>query len=479
MNKKIFTKIKYLGVLAILFAGASCGEEFLTVYPGEQLTTETAITDLAGAQSALYGVYDGMQSSGVYGCNMFTFGDLRGGDMQPTARTDSRTSPVYTFNNRTPDNVPAGYWSNPYVLLNRINSLIEAFDNGQVADGSEAERNRVLGQAYALRGLFHFDLVKLFGVPYAKDPGAPGAIIADHVILPSEINQRATVAQTYDQAIGDLTQAVALLENAKAKTNGYINYWAAKALLARVYLYRGEWALSFAAADDIIRNGGYVLVPNDQYIDAWGEEFTTESIFSIVNTTTDNPGREAISSVSAPSGYGEIILSTVMIDLLRAEAGDVRAQLIGTDKTNRDGYCRKYPGRGDDIFTNNIPIIRLSEVYLIAAEAALKKSPADQDAANTYLNAIRLRANPALQPVGATSELVYTERRKELVHEGHRFFDIMRLGLSVNRTGGRNFLNIDEVITVGWDNYFCVLPIPRAEINVNPGILPTPGYSNN
>ena len=93
----------------------------------------------------------------------------------------------------------------------------------------------------------------------------------------------------------------------------------------------------------------------------------------------------------------------------------------------------KYPGINGKTAVNNIRVIRLSDIYLIAAEAALKKSSADQASANKYLNAIIKRAIPSASDVTATEALVLKERRKELVMEGHRFYDIMRLGITVTR----------------------------------------------
>ena len=479
---KIYNKIKYAG-LALVFFFASCND-YLTVIPGTQLISETAIVDIDGAYTALYGVYDGLQASSSYGCQMFTFADLRGGDMQSTAVGDSRTYPIYTFNNRTPDNGPAGLWATPYAILNRVNNLITAMEADKVKDGTQAQRNEVLGQAYTLRALLHFDLVKIHGTPYLKSTTDPGAIIVDRVIGAAEQLQRSTVGETYEFVVSNLQKALPLLETSKAKKNGYVNYWATEALLARVYLYMGEWSNAYTAATDVINNGPYKLITNANYIASWGLDFTDESIFSVVNTTTDNPSREALSNVSFPDGYGEIILSYSILDLLEEDMDDVRLQLINPDKISkkqggyRHGYCKKYPGRNGDIFTNNLPLIRLSELYLIAAETALKKAPKEQNKADEYLDAIRRRANPAVAFVPASDITIRNERRKELVHEGHRFFDIMRLGEVVVRNSGRDFLNIDQVITISWDEHLCVLPVPRHEIDANPNILPTPGYTH-
>lgn len=470
-------KIKLISIVLLLaFTGVACDSDFLTVYPSDQLTTETAIIDVEGAYAALYGAYDGLQAQNSYGQLLFTLPDVKGGDMQPTGAGDSRTQPLYSFNNRTPDNGPSGIWTRTYNTLNRINSLIVAFDNGQVEDATQAEENTILGQAYALRALCHFDIVRLYGVPYAKDPSAWGAIIVDKPVPSADKPLRSTVEETYSFITTDLNTAIRLLEGNRERMDGYINYWAAKALLARVSLYKGDWDTAFDMSKDVIDSGIYSLIPTDGYVDSWNQAFTTESIFSVVNTADDNLTRESLSSISRPTEYGEIVVSTAWLDLMNEDPDDVRLKLIFDDKTEQPGWCMKYPGRDGNNFVTNLPLIRLSDVYLIGAEAALKKSSRDQTAANKYLNDIRLRANPDAQNVIATEEMVIRERRKELVHEGHRFYDVMRLGLTVERTGGRNFLNLGEVITLNWSDPYTVLPIPRVEINGNPNVQPNPGY---
>ena len=111
-----------------------------------------------------------------------------------------------------------------------------------------------------------------------------------------------------------------------------------------------------------------------------------------------------------------------------------------------------------------------------AAEAALKKSSADQASANKYLNAIIKRAIPSASDVTATEALVLKERRKELVMEGHRFYDIMRLGITVTRKGGYHFLNNTDLISPSYQDYRTILAIPQSEIDVNPNIKQNEGY---
>ena len=169
--------------------------------------------------------------------------------------------------------------------------------------------------------------------------------------------------------------------------------------------------------------------------------------------------------------------------LLKEDPDDVRLKLLSFDK-KKYAYVYKYqPQAGEDIMDANVPVIRLSETYLIAAEAAVKTG--DNDKAVKYLDAIVNRANPAKTVVGTTVTLedVMLERRKELVAEGHRMFDVIRNGGTVKRiddedanlTSTRHFASDKEY---NWDFYKIILPIPKAERDVNPNVAQNPGYDN-
>ena len=471
LNKKLV-----IALLSSFMLFYSCGSDALVEYPNDGLVTETAITNVDGANAALYGIYDVFQNYQYYGCDLIMYGDVRGDDMQNVDRSGSRALGFYTYNNRTADNVRSSLWSVPYAALNRVNSLISAFDKGLVQNITDDQKNNIIGQAYALRALLHFDLVRLFGAPYLKDKTQPGAVKADRVITANEKPKRESVEEIYSFIVADLTEAMTRLNGTKGITNGYINYWAAEALLGRVYMYMGDWDNAFTLSSDVIENGPYTLLTTAQYISGFEANFNSESIFDVANTSTDNAGRESIGSVANPNGYAELIVTTAFVNLLNEEPSDIRRLFLKNDKTGVPGYFAKYPGREGDYMVNNIHVIRLSEIYLNAAEAALRKASKDQEKANQYLNDIRKRAIISATDVTATIDNVLKERRKELVGEGHRFFDIMRLGLTVTRSGGRHFLNADEVTTVGWDEHLCVLPIPRSELDVNPTIGQTDGY---
>ena len=126
--------------------------------------------------------------------------------------------------------------------------------------------------------------------------------------------------------------------------------------------------------------------------------------------------------------------------------------------------------------TNNVPVFRLSEIYLIAAEAAVKTSNGE---AGTYLNAIVERANPDATVAASevTLDRVLTERRKELAAEGHRLFDLIRNKRDIVRTMSSRVFDISTPLHIPYNNYKVIFPIPRVELNINP-LIQNPGYAD-
>lgn len=209
----------------------------------------------------------------------------------------------------------------------------------------------------------------------------------------------------------------------------------------------------------------------------WGKRENSESIFDLdLSSTMYGGSRELIGSLVAPSSYGTMIATTDFLNLLNEDPDDVRLGLLIKDKDGQKRVVNKYPGLDGNIFVNNVRVIRLSDIYLIGAEAALRKGTPDQNSADEYLYQIRHRANPNNTKIIATLDLVKKERRKELVMEGHRLYDILRVGDTVERKGGTHFLNGEDLITVNWNDYRTIMPIPQAEIDANPQIKQNPSY---
>src|SRR5699024_9488033 len=216
----------------------------------------------------------------------------------------------------------------------------------------------------------------------------------------------------------------------KSKDNGFINYYANLAMQARVYLYMGENEKSLAAAEEIIESGVYSLYSNDKWVDSWSEEIGSESIFELaIYPSEGDLGTGSLGAYLRRAGHGSgsilgyFMASDYFIDRLAEDLNDVRHGIMSFDETSdtRMGSCYKYSGSinldGDKGSANstavNIKVIRLSEVYLIAAEAALS---IDKDKSVSYYNKIRKRSPGLAQATSSTISLdmIMDERSKEL-----------------------------------------------------------------
>jgi tetratricopeptide repeat protein len=337
-------------------------------------------------------------------------------------------------------------------------------------------------------------------MPYTLDNGASlGVPIEIQTTLEDHVPERNTVAQCYEQVLKDLNDALGGLT--KEKHDAYMNYWSVKALLSRVYLYMNDNENALKCAEEVINdNGGiYRLFTHDEYPSVWGKDFNSESLFEFYFTMSEpsgGSGGEGVPMVYADNvkDWNNLILTKAYLDLLNEDPEDVRhvfphlpenavADTLPVAAKGQPKYLIKYPGKSgsvtDAVSTvnpqdNDLCILRLSEVYLNAAEAAFKIGNTEK--ALTYLNAIVTRANPAKSVTSAdlSLERILKERRKELVGEGHAFFDYMRNGKSVDRSGGWHLTMPEDARVIAPSDPRVALPIPQTEIDANPNIVQNP-----
>ena len=455
----------------------SCSDDWMDLSPTTAVSTNNAFTSSADVLTVLNGAYSILQHPYYYGGFMQWYPEVTADDMQ-AFDVSSYSANAYRFL-YTEDNIEKDYWVYPYKVLLSVNSLLENIDNISVETEEEvATLNDYKGQALAIRALCHFDLTRLFGMPYKKDNGASlGAALVKTTLNPADELPRNTVAECYEQIITDFKDAIELLP--KTKTNGKINKYASMALLSKVYLYKGDNDEALKLAEDVIGSGAYSLLDTSDYVSAWSSGFSSESIFEIVQNTDDNGGHQNIGYHLDPSGYADLILTSEYISLIKEDTNDVRANLLSPFANKKDTiadiYLLKYPGKdGGETSVNNNIVIRLAEVYLIAAEAAYKTDEVEK--ARTYLNTLIENRNGIadyLSLSDITYDRIFKERRKELVCEGHRFFDAIRDGNTLTRNYDGFF---GEVSTIDWNDYRVVLPIPIAERNANSNMVQNDEY---
>jgi hypothetical protein len=486
MNK---LKIFLPGLLAL--ALFSC-KKTLDVQPTNQVDASTSIKTPADAQIMINGITRSMTSSDYYGRNFMLYGDAKGGDMTIPSQGRGQDA-LYTFNHSATSGSYSGYWSQIYFTLLQVNNLLQGIEQLEAAGTTGFASYK--GQALTLRAIMYFDLVRLYGKSYDLDKNAFGVPNVTTPLKSSAQPLRNTVGDNYTQIMNDLKAAAPLL--AKTKSNGFINYYGNLAMQARVYLYMKDYVNALKSAEEIITSNVYTLYTNANWVDSWKTQFGAESIYELgVYGLEGDLGANSLGAYHRKKGdggstiLGWFIASDYFLTRLKQDATDIRWGVMNDDElsttgTPRKGCVYKYSGStalaGDGKATStavNIKVIRLSEIYLIAAEAALSTDAAK---AATYLNAIRKRS-PLLLPATAltvTLDMILDERSKELYGEGHRFFDMMRLNKSI--TFNDEVINISVPTrpkTIDRSFFKTLLPISQAEINANPGIQAqqNPGY---
>lgn len=481
-----------LAILCIITL-SSC-DDFLDKKPTNSGDSNSAIKTERDAQIMMNGVMDGMRSSTYLGRNMFLYADAKGGDLTIAAQGRGNDA-LYSFNHSVNTSTYSGFWTLGYNLILQLNSIIATIDELK-ATGTEEYFDTVLGQAYTLRAMLYFDLVRLYGKPYNYDKSAWGVPDVTTVLDASARELRATVEQNYKTIISDLETGATLLQNDKDPIKGNVNYYANKVLQARVYLAMDNFDAALTAAEEVINDEVYELYSNSKWVESWSKQYGSESIFEIPMLDTENDlGSGSLGGYYARykdygTALGYFIASDYFLDRLGEDPDDIRWGVMTYDELSetRMGCCYKYlggvgkPGDGKSSASAvNVKVMRLSEVYLIAAEAALRKSTPDKGKSVGYLNEIRKRS-PNLAPATegtVTLDMILDEKSKELYGEGHRFWDMIRCNKSITFN--------DEIVgitlthrekTIDRTFYKTILPIFRGEILANPAIgdQQNPGY---
>jgi tetratricopeptide (TPR) repeat protein len=460
-------KIKILALAAILGL-FSCQEEFLELEPFQSVDLESAIETIDGYKAAVLGTYSGMQSSNYYGRYFVLVPDVMSDNVKQNSQAN-RAALQSDFNVVANDGIVSGMWNTIYNVIARANTVINA--DAEIPDAVADERDQLVGEAYTIRALAHFDLVRIYAQHYGytadnSHEGVPVVTVFDKDARP----RRNTVAEVYSQVVSDLNQAISLLNMDVGSTR--ISQNAAKALLARVYLYMGDYAMAKSLATQVIDSGDYELLSNSNYAAAWSSGGSSETIFEIAFNEVDNNGSDALGRMYIVQGYGDYLPSGDLLALI--PEGDARWGLFKEDPNLSGDYgtvrVDKYPNPS---VQNNTPVIRLSEVYLIRAEANARTN--DEDAARADLDVIRMRGLPTAEATTATGDAlidaILTERRIELMFEGQRLWDLMRTKQDLVRNNCTN-----STCELAYPSDRFISPIPQSELDANENMTQNPSY---
>jgi hypothetical protein len=496
-------------LIVLLVIVSSCQKKFLNVDPQGKETQVNALTDTGAANQTLAGAYNALYFGGfdktTVGFEWVMMTDVASDDADKGSTPDdfgtNGAGDIDNFTVNANNGIVLNVWNGHYVGIARANQAIDIITKNTALDATT--RNRLLGEARFLRGLFYFDLVRAFG----------GVVSVTRVPQPSELstdefNTRATSDAIYQVIIGDFQFAVDNLPlKGDANTSvGRANKGVAESYLAKVYLYQKNWQKAFDLTKDLIGSGLYSLVPDyklifrEKPVNGIGGTNNSESIFEVETgqNTTSNGVSPLFSNGQGPRGKGGwndlgFGFNDPTQDLSNAyEPGDTRdsATIIYVQPTGgantgtllwdgfriptqdsvqnpRYSYKAYHSPTAEtpaidgnkDTKPKNIRLMRYSEVLLIYAEAAAMLSNSAE--ATAKLNMVRARAN--LPASVGTQANIWKERRVELAMEQDRFFDLVRQGRAgaVMQAAGKSF-------TVGKNEVF---PIPQQIIDLSGGRL--------
>lgn len=459
------------GGLVSLLSMASCTKSFLDQKPYTSIAREDALKTPADIKTALNGTYANLRSGELRGAAVPLLGDLLADNIYLSTINIGMFNGENAYSITTDGAYSNRVWSFGYANILQANNIIDA----PLKQGDEVMQYK--GEAYAIRALVYFDLVRFFGKAYTVDANSLGVPIVLHYD-PAALPKRNTVAEVYAQILSDLDQATTLMTQYKG--SGRFSKYAALALKAKVNLYKGDYEQAYTQAKEVLNNSGFTLVGRTALAGYWAaatphdESNKVETLFELVSDAFNHNGIDELSMhyVQADNSDGEMLTTKSLFDSYSPT--DVRKSLILIGVRNRVGgedpayIVNKYPVLNGDF--NEKKVIRLSEVQLIAAEAAYRTNKGD---ALTLLNALMTRRDPSLTYTSSGTALladIVNERRKELAFEGDRYFDLNRLNQDILRTEEYP----SGIIPAG--DYRRIMPIPLGEMNVNPNMVQNPDY---
>lgn len=484
-------KYSFITVLLAILGVLSCSTD-----PKLEDNEEVGIYDALSMTQFIAGAYHEMTNFNYMGRNLIIAGEVRSDNCYANGNSTrfletSRMTLGYTSETDFEVGLMFGHIYRPIALANIIiNTNIDGLLANAVNNPSDVEDiNHTVGEAYALRALAHFDLLRLYGQLYLDPslvPNLPSpklGISYKKAYKPeeSEAIARGTVEENKANIYADIEQAISYFQNgtgssrSSQKTNLTLD--ATYVLLTRVGVYFGEqndYQMVKEAAENLL--GKYPVTPASEYVSYWKQSTPgSESIFELAQSTSDNQGGDGLSQIYRGTAYGDIVPFPTIFQEANFEDNDVRRsdEMIGPEQAG--GPLRnmgKYPASGTELGSDNIKIFRYSEVILNYAEALYKLN--DPNALD-YLNEIPSHRNASLY-AQIDMDKILEERRKEFIFEGFRFFDLARTGRAID-SPDKN-VAVPNPNPLPWGSYNYALPIPRAEMDANNLTTQNPNYGS-
>ncbi|UOQ78136.1 RagB/SusD family nutrient uptake outer membrane protein [Hymenobacter sp. 5516J-16] len=488
--KTVFLRSAVLLGLGLSLGLTACDKQ-LDIDPYQSVDAATALDSEDKVGSAVVGIYARLDDPNLYGTNLILVPEILAPDSYIRFQgTFSNFRDIANRNTNSQNTTAEGIWRTAYQAINQANLVIDALPVVTTAN----LKTQYEGEARFVRADMYFELVRLYARQYEPggantQPGVPINLVPVKNLEEAALQlPRATVAAVYQQVIDDLTKAITLLP---ADNGTRASSFTAKALLARVYLQQSNFAQAQILANDVIQNSGKLLSSTVQSV--FRNRNSAETLLEIQQNDQNNAGTSNSGLATHFASIGQLGRGDVQVlGSFAAQYG--RTDARGTDSLTFD-RTRKLIYIGDGArpgvlrsgkfssYGQNIPVIRLAEMYLIRAEAS-QQLGTNIGGVTPWedVNRIRLRSqadtlNPKKlrdsngnitkvdNPLFGTITLadILQERRLELAFEGFRIYDL-------KRTGGTLAAGVPSTAPK------LTLPIPQREININPSLVQNEGY---
>jgi starch-binding outer membrane protein, SusD/RagB family len=490
--RKITYGLEGLLVCIFLMIGISCKKLVNIPPPSYAIAENNVYTNDATAASVLTAMFSGMNGLPFQGNGSISiYTALSSDELSLFSGAVNKTQLAYFRNELSAVVAPVAgseHWNPLYNTIFKCNAAIEGLMADKAINLTPAVRQQLLGEAKLMRAFCYFQLVNLFGdVPLALTTDAKV-----NMLLP-----RFSIAKVYDQIIVDLEDAKLLLsenylnETLLVTTSERVRptKWAAVALLARAYLYAGNYLAAEDQATSVINN---VSLYNLVKLNSVFLKNSREAIWQIQPIALSFNTLDAQIFVITSSGLNGTRPYYISNQLLNSfEFGDQRAKVKNwIDSINVQGTAIKFPYKykinlsntsinattGTTNMTEYYMVLRLAEQYLIRAEARVLQN--NIAGARNDLDSIRIRAGLPKTTFNDKANLynaILHERQVELFTEwGHRWFDLKRTG------------KLEEVMKLvtpmkasgaSWRSYQQLYPIPQADLNKAPYLMQNDGYN--
>ncbi|QNL47674.1 RagB/SusD family nutrient uptake outer membrane protein [Olivibacter sp. SDN3] len=452
-------QIRKIAILSTLALSLSACNDFLDREPIVQVNPDEYFTSENSAEAAVTGMYRSMQNSFSFGQSVIIVPEF-------SARHVSHASSFPEYVNFDQNAVRVdnpwiqNIWQQVYTTINAANNIIASVPEMEENAISDEKRQQFIGEAKFVRALNYFFMVRAFGaIPFPLTPTEEDS----ELLIP-----RTPIPEVYAQIVTDLEEASGIPDSYgdNATTKGRATGLAAKALLAKVQLYHanitGDYAQAASTAQEVIASGVFSL--QGTFSTIWANENTEESIFELqFDEQVTNPLALQSNDNASNLFYAK---SVSIYDMY--EDDDQRRDFTVYSGTRNRYYIGKYP-QGEPA-TQNLPVIRLAELYLIHAEAQARIDGTVSDAAYNSLKEVRDRAGIETPPASSYGSLddfivaVQKEKELEMMFEGESWFDFCRTELALT-----------DMMSIADPNFF-LYPIPGNQIILNQQLDQNPGY---